>query len=295
MAIRVILSGSNGFIGRNVASFFKSCDIEVIALSRIPKQKNTIYWDYKKKEIDLTSFGKVEGIIHLSGEPVAGFWSCKKKRDIYSSRIESTKFLVESLDKLSHYPKVFICASAIGYYGSRKDEKITEESYSGRGFLSNVCQDWEKACDPIREKCRVLNFRFGHVLGKDGGILPLLKKQYLWYLGGRIGKGNQYISSITIDDVVRIFHFCLQNPNISGPVNVVSPYSVQQKEFGKILARSLARPFWLHVPEKMLSIICKEQAQEMLLSSLRVVPQKLMDSNFLFRDQSLQNSIEKYI
>lgn len=295
MPLKVLISGSTGFIGRHLSSLLQSKGFEIYPLVREKNKKGTLFWDPDQHICNLTPLQKVDAVIHLCGENVSGYWTTSKKQKIYNSRILSTKFLVESLHKANIYPKVFVSASAIGYFGSRGEEVLTESSSKGGGFLSDVCADWENQLKPLNDKSRVISLRFGHVLGKDGGVLPKLSSIYRLALGGKIGSGNQYISWISIDDLSEIVFQCILHEYFTGPINCVSLNPIRQKEFGKTLATVLRRPFWFHLPEKCLVALFKEQAKEMLLASQRVIPEKLKSYGYSFVDTDLKKTFQKYL
>lgn len=295
MTLKILISGSTGFIGRHVSSYLQAKGFEIYPLVRVKSKKPSIFWDPNKQIIDLHSLSSIDVVIHLSGENVAGLWTYSKKKKIYDSRILTTQFLVESLKQARRCPKVFISASAVGYFGSRKEEVLTESSSKGEGFLSDVCHDWEKQAFLIQDQSRVVTLRFGQVLGGDGGLLPKLARIYRLALGGKMGSGSQYLSWISIDDLCEIIFQCIVHDHLKGAVNCVSLHPIQQKEFGNILAKVLRRPFWFHLPKRLLTALFKEQAQEMFLSSQRVLPNVLMQHGYKFIDTDLKKTFQKYL
>jgi uncharacterized protein (TIGR01777 family) len=236
-------------------------------------------------------------VVHLSGENVAGLWTTEKKRRIRESRIVSTRNLARALAQVANPPHTFICASAIGYYGDREDEILTEESSSGEGFLPEVCREWEAATEPAsRVGIRVVNLRFGIVLSRNGGALKEMLLPFRFGMGGRIGNGRQWWSWIHIEDAIAaILHVLDARHDIRGPVNVVSPNPVTNAEFTKELARALKRPALLRVPAFAARLVLHDFADEGVLASARVMPKKLVEGGFKFRFQEPGQALENLL
>ncbi len=274
---RIILSGSTGFIGKALTTFLESQGHEVVKYSsrlrsgccRQPEMKADI-------------------VIHLEGEPLAGRWTAAKRMRILKSRIESTYNLVKTLN--ANPPKLFICASAIGFYGDRADAMLTEDSPRGRGFLSAVCEKWESIARQLKGS-RVVHTRFGIVLGKDGGAVKKMRLPYKLGLGATIGNGKQWMSWIALHDLLRAIDFIIQNESLSGPVNLTSPNPVPQKEFSDTLARSLHRKAFLRMPKWLVKLLFGQMGEEMLLFSDRVIPKKLIDAGFTFSHPDLEETL----
>ena len=290
----VLISGSTGFIGKKLTKFLSDKGLDVYQLIRTKDGEKSIYWNPEKKLIDQEKIRNFDIVIHLSGEPVKGLWTKSKLAKIYKSRVEATKFLVETLQRLNAAPKTFITASAIGYYNHNSDAINTEDSEEGEGFLSKVCEGWENEANKMKSS-RVVNLRFGNVLGKAGGLLPTFKLMHKLMLGGRLGDGKQYISWVAIDDVMRIVDFVIQNEEIKGPLNVVSPNFVTQEEFGREISRIMNKPFFFHVPKFLLKLLLGKQANEMILSSIKAYPKKLKDFNFQFKYENLTSALNHYL
>ncbi len=290
----MLISGSTGFIGKSLVNFFSNAGFDVYQLIRKKDGEKSIYWNPEKKLIDQEKIRNFDIVIHLAGEPLTGLWTRSKLERIYKSRVESTRFLVETLQRLDAAPKIFITASAIGFYNHKSDDVNTEESDVGDGFLSKVCENWESEANKMKSS-RVINLRFGNVLGKEGGLLPAMKFMHKLMLGGRLGDGKQYISWIAIDDVVKIVDFVIQHEEIRGPVNVVSPNYVTQKELGEKISKILKKPFFFHIPKFLLKILFRRQAEEMLLSSIKAYPKKLKDFNFGFKFENLTSALNRYL
>jgi uncharacterized protein len=294
MLKRVLISGSTGFVGKNLTAYLINKNFEVFQLIRKKDGEKSIFWDPGKKLIDQEKIKDFDVVIHLSGEPVTGYWTKNKQHKIYNSRIESTKFLIDTLQRLDAVPKVFITASAIGYYNYNDNQIYSEDSHSGNGFLSQVCEAWEDEASKIMGS-RVINLRFGHILGKNGGLLPKLKLIHKLWMGGKLGNGKQYISWIAIYDVVKIVDFIMQNENIYGPVNVVNSSFVTQEEFARMISKLLNKPFFFHIPKFILRLFLGKQADEMLLSSIKAFPKKLKDFNYQFKYENLSETLKHYI
>ncbi len=293
---RILISGASGLIGSALVSSLESHGCKVTRLVRRETGgANEIRWDpMHVVPPDLVS--SFDTIIHLSGESVAGRWTAKKKKRIRDSRVVSTQSLSTALATAATPPKTFICASAIGYYGSRGDEILNEESPSGTGFLAEVCREWEAATEAAAHAgIRAVNLRIGLVLSPNGGAL----KQMLWPfrlgLGGKVGSGRQWWSWIHIEDLVFAVHHILQNKFLKGPVNMTAPSPVTNSEFTQILAGVLKRPAILPVSAFAARLAFGEFADEGLLASARVMPRMLMESGFEFRNQELQPALKDFL
>jgi uncharacterized protein len=238
---------------------------------------------------------QVEGfdiVIHLAGETIVGRWNAAKKARIRDTRVQGTKTLVESLTKTAHPPRVFICASAIGYYGDRGDELLREESAPGSDFLAQVCREWETATQPATNAgIRTVNTRFGVILSRDGGALPKMPPPFRMGVGGRIGTGRQWMSWIHIADVVGAIEHALDNPSVSGAVNVVGPNPAMNAEFTRTLARALHRPAIFPMPAFAARLAFGEMADALLLASQRVEAAKLTANGYRFQFEDLSAAL----
>jgi uncharacterized protein (TIGR01777 family) len=294
--MRVAITGGSGFLGRLIRRSLSEEGHEVLRLVRYaPARAGEVYWDYSQKEVEKEKLQKVDLFIHLSGENISrGRWTESRKQRLYSSRVESTRFLSEVIRDLDPPPRGFFTASAVGIYGDRGDETLTEASPPGEGFLARLARDWESATEPARERgIRVVPLRFGMVLSKEGGALPLLMKVYRFCLGGRLGSGNQWVSWVAEGDVIGILRFLLERTEISGAVNVVSPQPVRQREFSALLARALRRPAFCHAPAFLLRWFLGEMAREVLLASQRAYPQRLSEAGYVFQEPDLGRLLAK--
>jgi uncharacterized protein (TIGR01777 family) len=269
--LRILITGSSGLVGSALCSLFKEQGHDVVPV---------------KREC-LTGFEGCDVFIHLAGESIAdGFWTKKKKERIRESRVLGTQKIVEALSSLKNPPKLFICASGVGYYGDVQGAFVSEESPLGKGFLASVCSDWESASDPLRRKgVRVVNARFGYILSLKGGLLKALLPLFRLGLGGKMGDGRQYMPWVALEDVVRALSFAIENPSLEGPVNITSPKSVTQEVFAKLLAKQLKRPSFFAIPRVFLF---GGKAKELVLPSLRVSPTKLEKAGFSFSYKDLE-------
>lgn len=286
--MRILLSGSSGFIGSEVFSHLQYLGHQVVRLKRAAPRlaEDTLYWDPQSTSAEFENF---DAVLHLAGEPIFGLWTAKKKERIRESRVKDTQALAELFLKTKNPPKVFISASAVGYYGDRGELLLTEESGVGAGFLATVCQEWEEASNPLTRKgIRVVHTRFGIVLGKKGGILQKMRLPFQYGLGAIFGTGRQWISWISLKDLVRTLTFCLQDERIVGAINCVSPHPVRQKEFAELLASQLKRPLFLRLPSAFLRLFLGRMAEELLLASQRASPQKLLSYGFTFHTPTLE-------
>jgi uncharacterized protein (TIGR01777 family) len=232
-------------------------------------------------------------VVHLAGESVVGRWTDAKKKAIRDSRVLGTRNLATALAACEAKPRVFVCASAIGFYGDRGEEVLTEDSPAGRGFLPEVCDEWEDASRIATEAgIRTVNIRIGLVLSPEGGALGKMLTPFKFGLGGRIGSGRQWSSWIHVDDIVGAVRYAISNESLSGPINLVAPDAVRNAEFTKVLASVLRRPAIFPVPGFALRLAFgKQAAEEMLLASLRVQPGKLGSSGYAFRFRELRAAL----
>jgi uncharacterized protein (TIGR01777 family) len=251
------------------------------------------YWDIENGIIELGPHQEIDIVIHLAGESIAeGRWNQQKKERIRNSRVKGTKLLSEYFSKTSYKPEVFISGSAIGFYGSRGEEELSENSKKGTGFLSDVCSQWEEASSKVSlSGVRVANVRFGMVLSSNGGALQKMLLPFKMGFGGIIGDGEQYISWVTIDDVVGIINHILKTEKLKGPINVVSPTPATNYQFTKALGKVLRRPTVFPLPAFLARIVFGEMAQELLLSSTKVFPRKLQEHNYMFKHATLENAL----
>lgn len=297
--MRVVVTGASGLIGSALVPVLLSKGHRVIRLVRRkptaarPDGSTEIFWNPMLGQMGDGFLEECEAVIHLAGESIAdGRWDEDKKRRVRDSRVKSTRFLAETLAQLNHKPRAFICASATGYYGDRDDEILTEDSAPGTGFLADVCREWEAAADQARSAgIRTLHMRIGMVLSGRGGALQKILTPFKFGLGGKVGNGRQWMSWIALDDVVRAFVHALEREDLSGPVNTVAPKPVTNEEFTQIFGRVLHRPTFMPVPAFALRLAFGEMAEELVLSSARVLPRKLLASGFEFLYPDLESAL----
>ncbi len=297
--MKIIVTGASGLIGSALVSSLLTQGHQVTTLVRQESQQrtqmdvNAVPWNPTAGELDAARLVGHDAAVHLAGESIAeGRWTDEKKRRIRASRIESTRLLAESLAQLQTRPHTFVCASAIGYYGDRGAEVLTEASAPGTDFLAQVCREWEEASEPARAAgIRTVNLRFGVVLSEAGGALAKMLTPFKLGVGGRIGSGKQYMSWIALDDAVGAIAHALTNESVAGPVNVVAPQPVTNSEFTKALGHALGRPTIFPVPAFGLRLALGEMADALLLSSARVEPAQLKATGYQFNYPQLDAAL----
>ena len=286
--MRVAVSGSTGLVGSEVVTVLSGGGHEVVRLvRRVPSPgEKAVQWDPVTREVDAAGLENFDAAVHLAGENIAsGRWNAARKAAIRDSRVNGTRFLCDALAGLTRPPKTLVCASAVGYYGDRGEERLTEESPPGTGFLAEVCREWEAASAPAARKgIRVVALRIGMVLSPKGGALARMLPLFRAGLGGVIGGGRQYVSWVAIDDLPNIILHALQRGDLSGPVNAVAPRPVTNREFTETLGTALSRPTPLPVPAFALRLaVGGEMADALLLASARVIPRRLEETGYRFR------------
>lgn len=293
--MKIAVSGSTGLIGSALVPFLKEQGHEVFKLVRVRADllHDEIGWDPQRGVINPSLLEGMDAVVHLAGENIMGRWTEAKKEKIRRSRVQGTKLLCQALGSLKHPPSVFVAASAIGYYGDRGDEILTEKSSKGNGFLSDVCQQWEEVSSPLKEKgIRIVNLRFGMVLSSKGGALKQMLPVFKWGLGGKMGAGNQWMSWIDIDDLIRIIDFALRKDQLAGPINAVSPNPVTNQTFTETLAKQLRRPAFMAMPAFAVKLVFGQLGTELLLSSERVAPRKLEEAGYPFAYPQLEQTLK---
>jgi uncharacterized protein len=297
--VRVAVSGSGGLIGSAVAEAFAAGGDDVVRLVRGAPSPGeaAARWIPKTGTVDAAALGAVDAVIHLAGENIAsGRWSASRKDAIRESRVKGTRRLCESLAGLASPPATLVCASAVGYYGDRGDDLLTEESGPGAGFLPEVCREWEAACDPaVRCGTRVVSLRFGVVLAPSGGALSRMLPLFRAGLGGTLGGGRQYVSWLALGDVAPIVRHVLECDELRGPVNAVAPRPVTNRELTDAMGEVLSRPVLLPVPAFALRLALGEMAEVLLLSSCRAVPRRLEASGYRFRFPELREALRSML
>ena len=290
----VLVTGSSGLVGSALIPNLEAGGHRVFRLVRRSPQNDTERrWDPETGELDAADLEGVQAVVHLAGENIAtGRWNDAKKDRIRSSREDGTRLLAQGLAELQTPPGVLICASAVGYYGNRGDEILDEESAPGADFLAETCLDWEQAARPATDAgVRTVYLRIGIVLSADGGALAKMLFPFKMGAGGVIGSGNQYMSWITLSDLVRIVDHALDTDGIEGPVNAVSPAPVTNREFTKALGGVLSRPTLFPMPAFAARLAFGEMADALLLSSTRVLPARLQESGYDFQHPQLEGAL----
>jgi uncharacterized protein len=288
--MKFIVTGSSGLVGTALVNALCSRGDEVTRLTRRPSvsSSDAAMWDAEAQRLEA-----MDAVVHLAGENIASSrWTSAKKDQILASRVNSTRSLTGLLTQLKRPPRVLVCASAIGYYGSRGDETLTESSPAGEGFLADVCRAWEAAADTARQgRIRVVHLRLGMILSARGGALVKMLTPFRLGGGGIIGDGRQYWSWVTLDDVVRTIAFTVEKDQLVGPINVVSPQPVTNLEFTKTLGCVLHRPTVLPMPAFAARLALGKMADELLLASVRVLPSALTAVGFQFQHPQLEGAL----
>lgn len=291
--MHIVISGSTGLIG---SAFVASATADGHTITRLVRTHadapGTVSWDPVAGRLPASELNGADAVVHLAGENVAGRWTSQKRAAIRLSRVLGTRTLSEGLARLGQPPRVLVAASAMGYYGNRGDERLTETSKPGRGFLAEVAQEWEAATAAAADAgIRVVHARFGVVLSARGGALRKMLPVFRMGMGGRVGHGRQYMSWIAIDDVIGVIRHVLRDDALSGPVNVTAPNPVTNAEFVKTLGRVLGRPTALPVPAFVVRAVLGEMGGEMLLASVRVEPRRLLTAGYAFSFAELEPAL----
>ncbi len=293
--MRVLVSGASGLIGSALLPYLAARGYDVQRLVRVSGEARPagVVWNPSAGVLDAAGLEDYDAVVHLAGENIAGGrWTAERKRLILESRRKGTQLLAQSLSRLARPPKVLVSASAIGYYGNRGPEIMRETYAPGKGFLPEVCSAWEEAPDPAADAgIRVVMPRIGVVLSAAGGALARMVVPFRLGAGGKIGNGQQYMSWITIDDLLGVIRHCIENAALTGAVNAVAPNPVTNLEFTKTLGRVLSRPVILPLPAFAARLLLGEMADELLLSSTRVEPAKLLATGFRFQYPELEPAL----
>ncbi len=294
--MKILLSGASGLVGGALRSRLAETGHEITPLSRTPAL-NAVHWHADTYAVENPQqLSGWDAVIHLAGEPIIGRWTPTKKRLIRESRVKSTHALVRAFEQVSAPPRLFMVASATGYYGHRDEESLTEASNGGNGFLAEVCQAWEAAAALATDQgIRVVNLRFGIILSPRGGALKTMLPAFRWGVGGRLGDGRQYMSWITINDAVNLMAEALGNESYTGPINVVAPGACTNQQFTQALGAALSRPTILPVPRWGMRLAFGEMADELLLTSQRVVPDQAEALGFRFDHAQIEEALRALI
>lgn len=296
-AVKVVVSGSSGLVGTALIDSLRPAGHTISRLVRSGSAtpdatSKMIRWEPPTGSIDLAALEGADAVVHLAGAPIAGGrWTATRKEELRRSRVDATRHLVTGLARLKEKPHVFVSASAIGYYGERGDEVLTETSPPGADFLAQLCRDWEaEAGKAEREGIRTVMLRFGIILAPHGGALQQMLRPFRLGVGGRLGSGQQWMSWITLEDVVALIRYTIESNSLRGPVNTVSPDPVTNTQFTSALATVLRRPALFPVPRFALKLALGEMASA-LLASQRVLPKKLEGLGYTFRHPELKEAL----
>lgn len=293
--MHIFVTGASGLIGQQLVASLEQENHQVTRLTRRQAtEPNERQYDPHAEALDPSILNGCDVLVHLAGENIGeGRWTASKKVRIRDSRVKSTSLLANTLANMDKKPQAFVVASAIGYYGDRGSEILTEASSAGEGFLPEVCVEWESAADPARNAgIRTAHVRTGMVLAKDGGALKAMLLPFQLGVGGVMGSGQQYWSWVCLEDIVRLFQHVVLNDSIHGPINGTSPNPVTNREFTKVLGKVLSRPTVLPMPRIGAKLMLGEMAEALILSSARVVPEVVTQSGFEFTYPDLEPSLQ---
>lgn len=297
--MRILMTGSSGLVGQALTQELEKRGHEVVPAIRPGSSPNQgdVVWDPANGVTDIYAMKGIEAVIHLAGENIAsGRWSKARKERIRNSRVQGTEALCKSLALLPTPPRVFVTASAVGYYGDRGDERLVEDSTPGNSFLAEVARDWELATKPAEEAgMRVVKMRLGAVLTPEGGALKAMLPPFKLGVGGKMGPGSQYMAWITLRDATRAFALAVEDSSLVGPINTVAPSAITNAQFTKALGKALSRPTIFPLPKFMAKIVIGEMADELLLASMNVAPQVLEKAGFKFLDPDIDSALSSLL
>lgn len=302
--MKIVVSGASGLVGKPLLGVLRGEGHEVTALTRGSSSSanslagvRTINWNPDSGQLDGTALEGLDAVVHLAGENIAvGRWTAAKKARIRDSRVNGTQVLARTLASLQHKPSTLVCASAIGFYGNRGDEVLREDAVAGTGFLADVCRDWEMAAAPaVDAGIRVVWLRIGVILAREGGALAKMLLPFRMGVGGILGSGKQFMSWISVTDVVGIISFVLNHSEARGPHNTTAPQPVTNYEFTKTLGKVLGRPTIFPMPAFAVNLVFGEMGQELLLSSTRVVPSGLEAAGYSFQHPTLEIALKQLL
>ncbi len=295
--MKILITGASGLIGKALQETFKKKGYEMLLASRSEAKDDAhIQWNAETgfADEDLPRLEGLDAAIHLAGENIAGLrWTEDKKKAIRDSRVFGTRTMIEAFAKLENKPKLFIAGSAMGFYGDRGSEEMTEASPAGTTFLATTTKEWEAESRRAEDLgIRTVLLRTGIVLSKDGGALATMLTPFKFGVGGVVGDGKQWMSWVSLDDVVGIINFILEKEDVRGAVNIVSPNPVTNEEFTKTLGSVLYRPTFLPLPEFAVHMVFGEMGDALLLDSTKVIPKRLKDAGYEFKFTDLKKALE---
>jgi uncharacterized protein (TIGR01777 family) len=295
--MNILLTGSTGLIGTALTRHLQSLGHNIYPLYRNPSTEKSHYWNPEEDQVHLDDEIKLDAVIHLAGENIADSrWSQKKKDSILNSRVHGTRLLAETISQLEHRPELLISGSAIGFYGDTGDNIVDEDSPRGTGFLSDIATQWEAATQAAEDAgIRTIHIRTGIVLSPQGGVLQKMLFPFSMGLGGVVGNGQQYMSWISIDDVLGIITTMLENDQMQGAYNLVAPNPVTNYAFTKSLGKVLRRPTVSPLPAFVARMMFGEMADALLLSSSRVATSRLKSAGYTFTDSDLTETLSRLL
>lgn len=295
--MKIAVTGSSGLVGSALVTHLESSGhvVKRIVRRRDSADSDSVYWDPEAGMIEVDKLAGLDAAVHLAGENIAKRrWSKRQKARILESRVNGTRLLSATLAGLDPKPEVMVCASAMGYYGDRRDEILTEDSGSGELFLSRVVRQWEAATTPAADAgIRVVSLRLGLVVSGAGGAIRQMMLPFKLGLGGRVGSGRQWVSWIAMADLVRLIQHCLTDRSLRGAVNAASPNPVTNRDLAQTLAKVLHRPALMPLPSFVVRVALGQMGEELLLSSARLSPVKLVASGFEFHSADLESALRR--
>lgn len=292
--MKIAMTGASGFLGTALRDALARERHDIVALVRRDARPGEARWDPDAGTVEKEKLAGIDAAIHLAGENISGLWTSEKKRKILESRRNGTRTLATALASLDPKPRVLISISGINYYGSRGDEILTEESTIGDSFLADVCREWEAATASASDAgIRVVTPRLGVVISREGGALTKMMMPFKFGVGGRLGSGKQWMSWIALQDAVAVILHLLENDTLHGAVNATSPNPIRNADFTAALAKALHRPAIFAVPAFALRLFAGQMAEELLLTSTRAVPKRLLDSGFTFGLPNIGDALQQ--
>lgn len=290
----IVIAGGSGLLGGALVQALRADGHQVAVLTRRPRRSGDVLWSPRGSDSAWTAvLGDADAVINLAGSSIAaGRWTVRRKTDIRDSRLQATGALVRAIAAARQPPPVLLNASAVGAYGVRGDEPVTEETPSGADFLASVCREWEALAQEARATSRVVLLRTGVVLAAHGGALPQLALPFRFWVGGPVGSGRQYVPWIHLHDWVAMVQWALATATLSGPVNLTAPFPVTNREFALALGRVLHRPSLLRVPAPVMRLVLGEMADALILGGQRALPRLAQEGGFVFRYPTIDPALQ---